>query len=628
MDLLNAEEQVKGEQPWKFIYQNIRGLVSENSRKKIDYYNEFVIDNRIIIMNFTETWLNKTIEEEANINGFNIFRGDRKDCKQGGTAIYLHEKIEAELIGSFSENKCEMVAIKVPSLNIVNIVSYRPPHSKMHDFKPMYNKIGELLSNLGRPDPTIIWTGDFNFPFVQWKECISGGCMWDFRTNVNTNADEREQFRNVMSICCNFNLLQILDKPTRGNNTLDLIFTNELDIFSCNEISYSALSDHYFIDMTTTFKTEMIKEASNINKGNNGLRKLNFFSNKVKWKEINMELNQINWIMLFNNRNTHECTIILNKIINEICLKYVPLKGINSGKRRIPKIRKKLLGRLKMLRRDMKKAYSEEKKEGINTKICETEKQVLEARRSERIEKERAIVESIPKNPKLLFSYAKKENNRKKEIGPFKKDGALVHTGKEICSMLVEEYKKQLSEKSCNIESELMDEIGMINEDDLIDIVFTDNDLLKAIEKLKENSGPGPDEIPALFLINTNKEIIKPLCLILRKSIDRGEIPDIYKMAHITPIHKGGNKSKFKCDSYRPVSLTSHIMKMYERIIAKNIIVHLTRNQLFNKNQHGFIPGKSTQSQLLMYYKDIYESLQEGKRIDTVFLVFPVHLIK
>ncbi|CAL4083541.1 unnamed protein product [Meganyctiphanes norvegica] len=63
-------------------------------------------------------------------------------------------------------------------------------------------------------------------------------------------------------------------------------------------------------------------------------------------------------------------------------------------------------------------------------------------------------------------------------------------------------------------------------------------------------------------------------------------------------------------------------MKMYERIIAKNIIVHLTRNQLFNKNQHGFIPGKSTQSQLLMYYKDIYESLQEGKRIDTVFLDF------
>ena len=93
-------------------------------------------------------------------------------------------------------------------------------------------------------------------------------------------------------------------------------------------------------------------------------------------------------------------------------------------------------------------------------------------------------------------------------------------------------------------------------------------------------------------------------------------------MAYITPIHKGGKKCKHQPESYRPVSLTSHIMKIYERIIAKNIIQHLIRNQLFNKNQHGFVPGKSTQTQLLLYYKDIYEALQEGIRIDTVFLDF------
>ena len=303
-------------------------------------------------------------------------------------------------------------------------------------------------------------------------------------------------------------------------------------------------------------------------------------------------------------------------------MKYVPLKGRNSDKKNISKIRKKLLGRLKMLRRGKKKAYSKDKKEEMDKKIMETEKSLLENRRKERLEKESAIVENIPKNPKLLFSYARKENNRKKEIGPFKKNGEYIDTGEDICSMLVGEYKKQLIEKSNIMESELMLEIMNTNEEDLTDLVVCENDISKAIEKLNENSGPGPDEIPAIFLVKTNQVISIPLMIILKKSIANGEIPEIYKMAYITPIHKGGKKCKHQPESYRPVSLTSHIMKIYERIIAKNIIQHLIRNQLFNKNQHGFVPGKSTQTQLLLYYKDIYEALQEGINIDMVFLEF------
>ena len=323
-----------------------------------------------------------------------------------------------------------MVAIKIPSLNAINIVTYRPPHTKMIDFKPLIDKIRETIFNiLDRPDPTIIWTGDFNFPFVQWKECKSGGTTWNFNPEMNASADEKEQFRSLMNLCCNFNLIQTITEPTRGNNTLDYIFTNELDLFSSYDVSHSALSDHYFIEIGTSFKTEEITKNQK-NKEKDGLRKLNFFSNKVNWDEINKELNNINWHELLKDKNTYESTAILNKIINEICLKYVPLKGRNSDKKNISKIRKKLLGRLKMLRRGKKKAYSKEKKEEMDKKIMETEKSLLENRRKERLEKESAIVENIPKNPKLLFSYARKENNRKKEIGPFKKNGEYINTGK------------------------------------------------------------------------------------------------------------------------------------------------------------------------------------------------------
>ena len=150
--------------------------------------------------------------------------------------------------------------------------------------------------------------------------------------------------------------------------------------------------------------------------------------------------------------------------------------------------------------------------------------------------------------------------------------------------MLVNEYKTQFTKTVSTLNQNLSEEIMNINEEDLTDITFTEEDMVKAIEKLNENSGPGPDGIPAIFLIKTSNALIRPLMIILRKSIDEGEIPAIYKVAHITPIHKGGKKSKLKPENYRPVSLTSHIMKIYERIIIKNIINHLAKNQLFKED--------------------------------------------
>ena len=61
---------------------------------------------------------------------------------------------------------------------------------------------------------------------------------------------------------------------------------------------------------------------------------------------------------------------------------------------------------------------------------------------------------------------------------------------------------------------------------------------------------------------------------------------------------------------------------MFERVLKVEIIKHLTEHNLLNQGQHGFVPGRSTQSQLLQHYCDIYEALAEGVRIDTVYLDF------
>ena len=49
---------------------------------------------------------------------------------------------------------------------------------------------------------------------------------------------------------------------------------------------------------------------------------------------------------------------------------------------------------------------------------------------------------------------------------------------------------------------------------------------------------------------------------------------------------------------------------------------HLTEQNLINSGQHGFVSGRSTQTQLLQHYCDIFETLSEDTRIDTIFLDF------
>merc|ERR1712215_593101 len=113
--------------------------------------------------------------------------------------------------------------------------------------------------------------------------------------------------------------------------------------------------------------------------------------------------------------------------------------------------------------------------------------------------------------------------------------------------------------------------------DDLNDMEITEDEIIKAIDDLEENSAAGPDDVPAILLRKVKETLAIPLSLMLRKSIDEGKIPDILKLAYVTLIHKGGSTQKL--EQYRPVSLTSHVMKVFERVMKKKIIEHLEKKE-------------------------------------------------
>ena len=52
-----------------------------------------------------------------------------------------------------------MVAVNISTLNITNIVIYRPPHTRMNDFSPILDELENLLKNMGNPNPVVIIVG-------------------------------------------------------------------------------------------------------------------------------------------------------------------------------------------------------------------------------------------------------------------------------------------------------------------------------------------------------------------------------------------------------------------------------------------------------------------------------------
>ena len=114
-------------------------------------------------MNFTETWLNYTVKDDVEIEGYKVLRKDRMEGIRGGVAIYLQDSLEAEVMGEMSHKKCEILAVHIKELNIVNIVIYRPPDTEIQVFEVILKELKKILEKMDKPDPTMIPPGDFNF---------------------------------------------------------------------------------------------------------------------------------------------------------------------------------------------------------------------------------------------------------------------------------------------------------------------------------------------------------------------------------------------------------------------------------------------------------------------------------
>lgn len=137
------------------------------------------------------------------------------------------------------------------------------------------------------------------------------------------------------------------------------------------------------------------------------------------------------------------------------------------------------------------------------------------------------------------------------------------------------------------------------------------------IHKMKNKKG-GIDNISTKVLKNISGHIAVALSHIFNLCIEFAVWPDSLKKAEIIPIYKNGSKS---CESnYRPISLTSNIAKILEKIVHIRIFNFIKENRIISKWQFGFMKNIGTNDALQQITRIIYDNLDKGKPVIITFL--------
>jgi hypothetical protein len=150
----------------------------------------------------------------------------------------------------------------------------------------------------------------------------------------------------------------------------------------------------------------------------------------------------------------------------------------------------------------------------------------------------------------------------------------------------------------------------------LYHITITYMDVINVLQKLDINKAYGPDGLATIIYKNCAHTLAPSLVLLFNLSLDLGILPADWKAANIVPVFKKGVKNDIT--NYRPISLLPVAIKIMERCIH-SYVYNIVKNDIF-QNQHGFMARRSTTSQLVEFYNNIYNNCDNKTQSDVIFL--------
>ena len=561
---------------------------AQSIRNKIEQFRAMIASEELDIIGITETWIQEKTKDfigEYEIPGYKLFKKDRLNKKGGGVMLYVRNHLnptECKI-----ESNYEVIGANINSLgkNLSILVIYRPPHQTQEHDEEFYRQLGKEVNN-----KLSVLMGDFN-----------ASVNWDTMNSTSYTEGNR-----LLEFVHNEFLHQWVDKPTRGDNILDIVLTTEDDLISNITVGENiGKSDHKIVRFQINVPQHRDKKI---------VKKLDYRqSNWTQLKEYikNLEYNETGSIDIHWDSFAEK--------YKEKRSRCIPFRKVLPNGTPQPKWFNRTIANT------IKKRDRKHKSMGLHPSRCEINEHIKLCRkvdklvRNAKISEEKRVASVSKENPKEFFGYVNSRKPIKNNISPLRdSEGNLVTSdlgkaelmNKYFTSVFTTENLSTIPEPGVKYEGpQPLDRIS-----------FTLDDVKKKIKKLNKFKAPGPDDIHPREIKELEEEIAPHLYKIFRKSADERKAPQGWKLGNVPPIYKKGTKEE--PGNYRPVCLTSVPCKIFESIIVDSIVEHIEKNKLLIDSQHGFRHNRSCLSNLLEFFHKMFSIYDNSRGIDIIYLDF------
>jgi hypothetical protein len=149
---------------------------------------------------------------------------------------------------------------------------------------------------------------------------------------------------------------------------------------------------------------------------------------------------------------------------------------------------------------------------------------------------------------------------------------------------------------------------------------ITYDEVLASVTKLENNkAAPGLDGIFNEALKRGRDPMISALASLFNLIPRLGISPSIWQQAMILPIFKDGGLDPLEANSYRPISLTSCVSKVYERVLLNRITTSLEDQNKLSEEHAGFRKDQCTLEQDFIL-REILDSRKSQKATYACFI--------
>ena len=253
--------------------------------------------------------------------------------------------------------------------------------------------------------------------------------------------------------------------------------------------------------------------------------------------------------------------------------------------------------------------------------------EVAEATKDAKAESWRDLLEDTTRSTDELWKIVKSLDGCPDTNSP---NEALLHNGRRItsnkrkanvfmqfyASVSKLQFNKEDRDTNRELKQRLSNPTGPVDHQPK----FTMRELRRAISKMKAKGAAGPDDIPPSFLKALGPIALQTLLNIFNASFHLADCPQVWKNAIILPLLKSG-KPPGDLKSFRPISLTSCVVKLFERMIADRLMHLAETNGWLNSAQAGFRKGRSCEDQILRMVQAIEDGFQQKRTHRSVLVL-------